>query len=165
MARTKNEKIEALNAKVAELNKQVREESQRLLNDGFVEVFAKYPKLISFKWHQYTPYFNDGDMCTFRVNPNSLIPDFTDESAEDYDYEYEKKDSELVIVNGKWMSKPRKVSEEKALNNEAFDELYEIIDGIDDATMLAVYGDHAEITISKKKDGTLKVEIEETEHD
>ena len=93
MAKGKTEeKIEALKAKVAELNKQVREESQRLLNEGFAEIFEKYPKLLSFSWNQYTPYFNDGDECTFRVNVYSLIPDFTDESAEDHDYEYSKGD-------------------------------------------------------------------------
>src|ERR1700742_4531811 len=105
------EKIEALKVKVNELNRQVREESKTLLNEGFTEIFANYPKLISFSWNQYTPYFNDGDECIFSVNVDSLIPEFTDEPAENHDYEYEKGDS-------KWDSKARKriyveVSEDK----------------------------------------------------
>ena len=164
MAKVKtNEKIEALKAKVAELNKQVREESQRLLNEGFTEVFAKYPKLLSFSWNQYTPYFNDGDECTFRVNTDSLIPDFTDESAEDHDYEYSQGDST-------WNPKTKKydyaeLSDEKKLNNEAYNELVEIVEAIDDDTMKATYGNHITVTVSKNEDGTLKTSTEDYEHD
>jgi len=162
MAKT-NEKIEALKAKVAELNKQVREESQRLLNEGFTEVFEKYPKLLSFSWNQYTPYFNDGDECTFSVNTDSLIPDFTDESAEDHNYEYSKGDCE-------WNSKTKKydyfpLSDEKKLNNEAYDELVEIVNAIDDDTMKATYGNHITVTVSKNEDGTLKTSTDDYEHD
>jgi hypothetical protein len=164
MAKGKTEeKIEALKAKVAELNKQVREESQRLLNEGFAEIFEKYPKLLSFSWNQYTPYFNDGDECTFRVNVYSLIPDFTDESAEDHDYEYSKGDCE-------WNSKTKKydyspLSDEKKLNNEAYDELVEIVNAIDDDTMKATYGNHITVTVSKNEDGTLKTSTDYYEHD
>jgi len=162
MAKT-NEKIEALKAKVAELNKQVREESQRLLNEGFTEVFEKYPKLLSFSWNQYTPYFNDGDECTFSVNTDSLIPDFTDESAEDHDYEYSKGDSIWNTKTKKYDHAP--LSDEKKLNNEAYDELVEIVNAIDDDTMKATYGNHITVTVSKNEDGTLKTSTDDYEHD
>jgi len=164
MAKVKtNEKIEALKAKVAELHKQVREESQRLLNEGFTEVFAKYPKLLSFSWNQYTPYFNDGDECTFRVNTDSLIPDFTDESAEDHDYEYNTGESVWNPKTKKYEDLP--ITDEKKLNNEAYKELVEIVEAIDDDTMKATYGNHITVTVSKNEDGTLKTSTEDYEHD
>jgi hypothetical protein len=158
-----NEKIESLKAKINEINRQVREESQILLNEGFTEVFAKYPKLISFSWNQYTPYFNDGDECIFRVNVDSLIPEFTDEPAENHDYEYEKGDS-------KWDSKSKKyvgleVSDGKKLNNEAYDELYEIISAIDGDTMKTTYGNHITVTISKNEDGSIEASTDDYNHD
>lgn len=158
-----NEKIEALKTKVAELNKQVREESQRLLNEGFAEVFAKYPKLISFSWNQYTPYFNDGDECTFRVNTDSLLPSFTDESAEDHDYEYSTGDCT-------WNPKTKQydyetISDEKKLNNETFEEICAIVNAIDDDTMKATYGNHITVTVSKNEDGSLKTSTDDYEHD
>lgn len=157
------EKIEALKAKVAELNKQVREESQRLLNEGFAEVFAKYPKLISFSWNQYTPYFNDGDECTFRVNTDSLIPDFTDESAEDHDYEYSTGDSLWNSKTHEYEDVP--ISNEKKLNNETFEEIYAIVNTIDDDTMKATYGNHITVTVSKNEDGSLKTSTDDYDHD
>ena len=33
------------------------------------QLFKEYPQLLSFSWTQYTPYFNDGDSCTFSVYP------------------------------------------------------------------------------------------------
>jgi hypothetical protein len=158
-----NEAITALQSKVAELNKQIREESQNLLNVEFTKVFEKYPKLNSFTWNQYTPYFNDGDECTFHVNPDSLIPDFSDESGEDHDYEYDKGDSKWDKVSKKYIDLP--VSDEKKLNNEAYDEIYSTIAAIDNDTMKAIYGDHVEVTVSKKADGSLKVATEEHEHE
>ena len=165
MAQKTNPALAALKNRVEELNKQIREESQKLLNVEFVKVFEKFPKLISFSWPQYTPYFADGDECIFHVNPDGLIPDFTDESAEDSDFEYEKKDSEFVNVGGKWQTTKLKVSPEKALNNAAYDEIYKIISSIDDQTMKAIYGDHVKVSITKNKNGELTTSTEDYEHD
>jgi hypothetical protein len=157
------DKIEALKTKVEELNRQVREESQRLLNEGFAEVFSKYPKLNRFSWNQYTPYFNDGEECVFRVNTYSLIPDFTDEPGEDHDYEYTKGDSIWNSSARKYEDVP--VSDEKKLNNEAYDEIYDIITAIDEVTMKAMYGNHITVTVSKNEDGSLSTSTEDYDHD
>lgn len=34
----------------------------------FKEFFNDNPKIKEVKWTQYTPYFNDGDTCTFRTH-------------------------------------------------------------------------------------------------
>lgn len=163
LTRETNDKIEALKAKVAELNKQVRDESQRLLNEGFADIFAKYPKLIGFSWNQYTPYFNDGDECTFRVNTDGLIPDFTDESAEESDYEYNTGDSTWNQTTKRYESVP--VSKEKKLNNAAYKEICYLINAIDDDTMKATYGNHITVTVSKNEDGSIVSLTEDYDHD
>ena len=33
----------------------------------FKPIFEKYSDIRTISWHQYTPYFNDGDECTFGV--------------------------------------------------------------------------------------------------
>ena len=131
--------------------------------DRFAEVFSKYPKLNSFSWNQYTPYFNDGDECVFRVNTDSLIPDFTDEPGEDHDYEYTKGDRIWNSRASKYEDVP--VSDEKKLNNEAYDEIYAIISAIDDDTMEATYGNHITVTVSKNEDGSLSTSTDDYEHD
>lgn len=50
----------------------LREEHKGVVEDAFREVFCglfkEHPDLKQFAWRQYTPYFNDGDVCTFSVN-------------------------------------------------------------------------------------------------
>ena len=50
---------------------QVREEIKKLGSEAFSEAYAplfnQYPEVESVSWTQYTPYFNDGDSCTFSV--------------------------------------------------------------------------------------------------
>lgn len=36
--------------------------------DELKQIFKKHPELKVMKWSQYTPYFNDGDSCTFTVH-------------------------------------------------------------------------------------------------
>lgn len=45
----------------------MKEEAQNHLKESSKEVFKKFPDLKSFAWTQYTPYFNDGDVCVFEV--------------------------------------------------------------------------------------------------
>lgn len=37
------------------------------------------------RWHQYTPYFNDGEACTFNVYEPEVLLDVSDEDDEDGD--------------------------------------------------------------------------------
>lgn len=52
--------------------KLAREAASRLAKDALTKqaekIFKNYSSLVGFRWTQYTPYFNDGDECTFRVN-------------------------------------------------------------------------------------------------
>lgn len=38
------------------------------INEGAGDLFKKHPKLQQFGWRQYTPYFNDGDPCSFSAH-------------------------------------------------------------------------------------------------
>ena len=44
------------------------EYNQYKFKKGTEELFNKHSKLESFYWNQYTPYFNDGGPCYFRVH-------------------------------------------------------------------------------------------------
>jgi hypothetical protein len=59
-------------AKYAKLKKQMeaaRKEmantAAKLFKEMSAELFEENPELVSFSWTQYTPYFNDGDVCEF----------------------------------------------------------------------------------------------------
>lgn len=53
-----------LQAVKAEFNKRAKAEFTKAIQ----QIFAEYPQLETIAWTQYSPYFNDGDECTFRVN-------------------------------------------------------------------------------------------------
>lgn len=70
---------------INELRSQMQEKSKELMKEAFREFFEKYEEPVEcIFWAQYTPYFNDGDACEFRVNEiNILLKD--DEDACDYE--------------------------------------------------------------------------------
>ncbi len=56
---------------MAESTKKIVEERQKqtaaLIGDSIKEFLASVPQIKQLKWQQYTPYFNDGDECVFRI--------------------------------------------------------------------------------------------------
>jgi hypothetical protein len=70
------QKYAALRNKIAEARKTMEETAKGLFTEMTSELFNDNPTLMAFGWTQYTPYFNDGDVCTFRCNsdyPTLLI--------------------------------------------------------------------------------------------
>lgn len=113
-------------------------------------------KVIEFiQWNQYTPYFNDGDECTFSSNTEDLSVNGIDE--------YDDDQGPLTVlrkrvwVGGKW------------INNESVDEnevailegLKKFLSSIPDEFYKDLFGDH--VTVKVYKDG--KIETEEFRHD
>jgi len=79
--------------------KEAREAAKAVVKTLFLEmtasVFSQFPTLKSFGWTQYTPYFNDGDPCTFRSH--SSYPSMTflvDGVEEQLDNNYGEDDTE-----------------------------------------------------------------------
>lgn len=52
----------------AAYDRKLQQEGQAAVKDAFKDLFDKYPEVRSVVWCQYTPYFNDGDTCTFGVH-------------------------------------------------------------------------------------------------
>lgn len=113
-------------------------------------------KIKSFGWTQYTPYFNDGDECTFSVN---------------LDYSLEVNGEDTDEINGldwriKYYLKNGEYSEEKTdeWDIELFklvEEFKEILSSIDDEFYKDLFGDHVQVTVYENGN----IEVEEYEHD
>lgn len=54
------------------LKAKMQAEGQDALKEAFSSFFAAHPQARAIVWTQYTPYFNDGDACTFSVNEMEL---------------------------------------------------------------------------------------------
>lgn len=61
-------KIEEFQKKKAEFQELIAKEGKSALVDSFKAVFDAVPELETLEWTQYTPHFNDGDVCEFSVH-------------------------------------------------------------------------------------------------
>lgn len=64
---TLQEKFDKLLADQAELKRKFQEQAQEMFKGITKEFFDKNPGIQAIIWTQYTPYFNDGEPCEFRV--------------------------------------------------------------------------------------------------
>jgi hypothetical protein len=125
------------------------EEGEEAVKELFKELFDKHPQLESVTWRQYTPYFNDGDPCYFRVGEFEANFD-----GEDYD---EEEDEEEEVVEEE---APEEVVEEPVDYDAINDAVYELADELPEEVLEHVFGDH--VTITATRDG---FDITEYEHD
>lgn len=96
-------------------------QGREAIGAAFSEFFAQYPQVDHIKWNQYTPHFNDGDVCTFRVNAEDSLFDLDGEEISSY----RKPENEAVV--------------------DAFDEIF---GSIDEDLLEACFGDGVEVTVT-----------------
>ena len=60
-------KYTELKAKIAAAKAEMEATAKTAFTDMAKEFFDANPTVLAFGWTQYTPYFNDGDVCTFRA--------------------------------------------------------------------------------------------------
>lgn len=141
--------IENLKAEMEAAQAQFRDRGKELFKPALAELFAKYPAMKNIAWTQYTPYFNDGDACTFSVNNDVDI-----NGVERYENDEASETNYVKNDAGKYVSVPneRYNPAVKAM----YDEAERLIGSIPEDIMEALFGDHAEITADR--DGTFTVE-------
>jgi hypothetical protein len=103
------------------------------------EFFKLHPNIKGIKWEQYTPYFNDGEECTFRVGyfEVSASEQFVESEVNDTFTPEDIKDTEgwdcVSSLDGKLY---KTIEELKAIPDELF---------------RTAFGDHAQIIVTPKK--------------
>jgi len=131
--------------------KAAKEEASKLakahLDAGLKKIFSDHPRLIAFKWSQYTPYFNDGDTCEFGINDAYYKFDDTEEEDGDYGDGFQS----VYSYKG---------NEEPAHKVAARDAVQKLMGSVDEKDIKTLFGDHVEITASR--DGFV---VEEYSHD
>lgn len=134
-----SDKLVAAKAAKAEASKLAKE----YLHDQLKDLFDNNESLVAVRWPQYTPYFNDGDECRFRVSDvRCKFSDTKDDSGEYEDgfydsWEVEDETKEGII---------RKANS--------------IIESADRDDLKQAFDDHVQVTATR--DG---FEVEEYEHD
>ena len=50
------------------IKKELKDKGTALVEESFADFFLKHPDVLEVRWTQYTPGWNDGDVCEFGVN-------------------------------------------------------------------------------------------------
>ena len=125
--------LAAFNEKKVALTETLRKEFPKL----FAPLFDANPEVNKFSWSQYTPYFNDGESCTFSVNNGDVTVNGLSE------WDQDDNDAETNV-------KP-----------EVFKQFENILQSVPDEFYMELFGDHVEVIVNR--DGTISTE--EYEHD
>ena len=91
-----SERLQRLQEMQASYNQTIRAEGEAAVRELLQEFFAANPTIAAVKWAQYTPYFNDGDPCIFRVGDPQikLVREFVPaDSANDSSNETQSSDN------------------------------------------------------------------------
>ena len=151
--------------KKADLRQQIKAlwelvELKQLFADALKEVFDAHPVLAFVQWVQYTPYFNDGDPCTFSVGELEI----NESDYRRYEYEGEWKNpfaaepaatrEELLGAGvSSWrvdayLDKEHSLAYIHALE-AAKQAVYDVWHQVDEDDLLAMFEDHTMICITR----------------
>jgi len=119
-------------------DEKLRKEGEAAVKDAFKDIFDKFPELEMIWWTQYTPYFNDGDTCVFRVHDFYAV--FPDPASPDDEVDYNDD------YNDSWSLKSSKDPRKKEIG-QAIDELESELPR---DVMLSVFGDHVKVVATRK---------------
>ena len=167
MQSEKSKQLLADIAKSKEEINSIKKELSKKIQDNFhglaKELFNIYPELTSIGWEQYTPYFNDGEECTFRSHhddPNiNGVDCYGDRDLDEGAIDIMKNCKETYRDSS---------TEWKDVPNPEFDPYYkEIVDTVrnflsqfDDDDMLDLFDNHVSVKITAEG-----FSVEEYEHD
>lgn len=109
-------------------------------------------KGLYIEWEQYTPYFNDGDACTFSVNEPQLYKHLCDDECDD---------NECDNVQEFYMPLDHNECNEFNLDEKKCRDLYKMFNSLPTDFFESVFGDHVKIRINH--DGSY--DVSESHHD
>ena len=145
-------KIEELKQKFQEKQKAFQDHLKEVFFECAKDIFNSRPDLESFGWVQYTPYFNDGEECVFRVYDDRISINGADEYNDEHGF-FDSCREEVwsTEVGGRI---PNESHNPK--NQDLLDSICSLVESLDDNVAKAIFGDHVEVTIHK--DGTVNTE-------
>lgn len=126
------------------------------------------PTIVEFGWRQYTPYFNDGEPCTFSAHGTWVRTD-ADKDADEDELEMWGHRT-LGKVTTEWAENPENGRREKSgetyegPDRARYDRCKALESAVEggafEHVLLDAFGDHANITV--RRDG---IQVEFYEHD
>ncbi len=140
-----NQRLTNLMKEYSVMKRNFMKDAAALLKMEVLTFIKSNPEIEAVRWQQYTPYFNDGEPCTFRVYDAQIrLKNTTKEEMKDDDGfrdDWNLKNKEL--------QKPL-----KEFNKMLRDD--ELLDVLEDS-----FGDHVRVTVTTDNEVT----VEDIDHD
>lgn len=132
-----NPKIKLLTEQFNESYRKFQEQMKTTFHECCKEIFEKYPDLKNFSVIGYTPYFNDGDECTYSLH---AYWDYglTLNGYNQDDFSGNRKSDEKI--DGYTYAEYEKIGEE----------IESFLNSIPDSFFKDAFGDHCRIIISRE---------------
>lgn len=147
------QKFQEAHRKMEEAKKQLREEGKVLFREMCEEIFKKHDHVKAISWRQYTPYFNDGDACTFSVHEAYFYGQPSDDD-EDGDYDdYDMLDGCEPLNTSGYGKGPKDPAADDC------DEFSSFIESNDDL-LKTMFGDHCQVVVTREG-----VDVRDYDHD
>ena len=160
-----NDKFAILREKqegIKKLKEEMLEASNKIFTEMTKVIFEEHPKVKSFGWNQYTPYFNDVETCTFFANTDYIY--INGMSVDESEWINEN----IITSYGTWNREEKVYKDRTEVPNlnydselvKANDEIKEFLCNFDEEFFMSQFGDHAEVTVTAEG-----VSVDEYEHD
>lgn len=147
--------IQEIKKQLAEVQEKMQKAGKAALKEAFTEFFEANPSVTALRWTQYTPYFNDGDVCEFGTGGVYMQFNNAEEGGEEGDgFEYP---STTRWNNETQKSEPIK-DKDFVKAAKAVKEFWGAV--VVDDIFETAFGDHVQVTATPKG-----FEVEEYEHD
>jgi hypothetical protein len=138
--------------KLGDQQEKIREQQRALalkeikpaLQAAFNDVKKFIPEAIALKWHQYTPYFNDGEECTFSLHGVYIKLEGSEKEGDNEDG---------------WCDSYSLPDNLTPKQKEVFEEFDSNLNDIEELLQVAL-GDHVEVILTSKG-----IEAESYEHE
>lgn len=154
--------IKEKQAEIKKMQNELQKKSAEIFLSSFKRLFEENPKLKSFGWTQYTPYFNDGDTCYFSANTDYLY--INGEQEDDASWSQEKK-----VISWGTYNREKRVYEGRIEQDNpdyipelaaASEKVKKFLNVFDEDFYQRQFGDHVKITVTENG-----IDTEDCEHD
>lgn len=173
-----------LQQEIEDLKSRYQETMKQKFNEITKSFFEECPEVKALVWSQYTPYFNDGDVCVFGINDiYPVVGNFDpNELLDPYEYEYgeDEEGGRVTLMHGPDLEKQRAwyagnaakydwgvelgeaLEEQEAKYPGYFEKIGRMVALINsnEELMETMFGDHAAVYLMKDR-----VIVEEYSHD
>lgn len=154
--------IEKFKAKQEKYNQILAKDCRKILHPYIKDFMGKNPEITGIRWEQFTPYFNDGEPCVFRIYEifytTKDLTKFTQEQL--FESVWELDEGEEVIWYETYSDEYKALLPETKASLRSLRDLFE---GKLEEIVKLGYGDGADVLIRRTSGNDFTIDLFELE--